>query len=413
MILEGDNFKERYLKELKIRWLSCSDQFPEFLPPIPADTRERNNILFKEAAEKLKPYINSFPRLSHRRRKWKAGLLSVINELLSSRELLASLKGISDEALRALCDELMEFVRQERRFSPELTLDEIGQAMRNYIVYVMFKLMHEDASPFSMAAFGYSMLYPFTDNYIDSIAHRPDEKSRYNRLIRDKICGRLVYPATRHQKKTCELLSAIEMEYPRSSHREIYELLLMMLDAQELSLRQQDRTISLSEEERLDISLYKGGLSVFIDRCLVRKPLSDEEILVYLGIGFFLQLADDLQDIGDDSKQGYQTLFTLNTDTMANAAIVNKLLNFVHDLLAPFKPENEEVKDFVLENCYQLIFASVIGSSDFFPDDYIERIKKLLMLETDGMQHLRDILYKPIDKRSNKKYLKMLDAVIS
>jgi len=408
-----DVFVERYISKVKDRWLSTSACFPEFLQPVADDVREQNNKYIEELAKKLTGHIDSFSRLPHKKKKWKQGLLAIIDDWLFSKELTAIHRAIDPASLRALYNELMEFLRQERHFSPELTLDEIGQAIRNYIVYAMFKLIHKDESPFSMAAFGYSMLYPFTDNYIDSSLHLPDEKQAYNRLIRSKISGEAVKPATRHEKKTCRLLSAIESEYPRSSNNEIYQLLLMMLDAQELSIKQQNTSPLLSEEERLDISLYKGGVSVLIDRYLVKKALTEDEIIVYLGLGFFLQLADDLQDIGEDSSLGYQTLLTINTTRGANEKTVNKLLNFIHEILTPFKPDNELVKDFVLDNCYQLIFTSVIGSREFFSDEYINRLEKLMIFKTEHMRKLRDSLYKPLDKRNNKKYLKMLDVAIS
>jgi len=413
MLLEKDPFIERYLIKVKNKWLSSPDSFPEYLQPVADDIREKNNKYIVELAKKLNGLINSFSRLPHKKKRWKRGLLTLIDELLFNEELTAIHRAIDSASLKALYNELKEFLRQERRFSPELALDEIGQAIRNYIVYAMFKLMHKDESSFSMAAFGYSMLYPFTDNYIDSSLHLPDEKQAYNRLIRRKINGEAVIPATRHEKKTCELLSAIEREYPRSSHKQIYQLLLIMLDAQELSLNQQNTAHLMSEEERLDISLYKGGVSVLIDRYLVKKELTEDEIIVYLGLGFFLQLADDLQDIDADDRLGYQTLFTVNCSRGANEKTVNKLLNFIHDILTPFKPENELVKDFVLDNCYQLIFTSVIGSREFFTDEYIRKLEKLLIFNTEHMQKIRDSLYKPLDKRTNKKYLKMLDVAIS
>jgi len=63
----------------------------------------------------------------------------------------------------------------------------------------------------------------------------------------------------------------IESEYPRDSNSTIFMLLLMMVEAQEGSMRQQNRVFTLTHEEILDISLYKGGISVLIDRFFVKK----------------------------------------------------------------------------------------------------------------------------------------------
>jgi hypothetical protein len=148
-----------------------------------------------------------------------------------------------------------------------------------------------------------------------------------------------------------------------------------MLEAQEDSIRQQNKGSILTEEERLDISLYKGGVSVLIDRYLVNKPLTDEEMNFYLGLGFFLQLADDLQDIKTDGEQNWQTLLTLDRNPLQKEKSINKLLHFIHNIMNSYQAENNRFKDFVLGNCYQLIYTSVIGSKEYFTEEYLNKIE--------------------------------------
>lgn len=413
MLCKKEAFFEKYLDRVKKSWLSAAEHFPEFLPAVSEEAKTENNKYIQTVTADLHKQLNAFPTLPYKRKKWRQDMLNLINDIIFHENVIAIHKSLDEISLKAFYDELIEFLRHERLFSPELRLDEIGQAIRNYIVYAMFKLIHRDDTAFNMAGFGYSMLYPFTDNYIDSKKYLPEEKREFNRLIYDKLMGKPVTPAGRHQIKTCELLSAIEKTYPQDNHPDLYMLLLMMLDAQELSLIQHNTDYTLSEEERLNISLYKGGVSVLIDRCLVSKPLTDEEIILYLGLGFFLQLADDLQDIGEDSRQGYQTLLTLNITPEAREEIVNKLLHFIRDTLGSFKTENDLFKDFFLDNCYRLIYTSVIGSREYFTDAYIRKLERLLPVQTDYIQKLKENLYMPIDRKSDKKYLKMLDVLIS
>lgn len=413
MLDKKDIFIGKYIDEVKKKWLEADDHFPEFLPVTSEDIKDSNNEYIQTVMIKLQEQINSFSRLPYKKQKWRQRMLLLINDILFGENVIAVHRFMDNASLQALYNELMEFLRQARISFKQLRLDEIGQAVRNYIVYAMFKLMHLDETPFSMAAFSYSMLYPFTDNYIDSKSISTDEKQRYNLLIYDKLSGARVYPRTKHQKKTCELLQAIENEYPKDSHPEIYKMLLMMLDAQILSLRQQNSDRLLSEKDRLDISLYKGGVSVLIDRFLVNKPLSEEDFMAYLGLGFFLQLADDLQDIEEDRSKGYQTLFTLNTSCTAEERIVNKLLHFIHNTLTDFRTENEVFKNFVLANCYQLIYTSVTGSSEFFSNEYVNKIVNLLPVKSDYSQKLKKYMYMPLDKKTNRKYTKMLDVIIT
>lgn len=74
----------------------------------------------------------------------------------------------------------------------------------------------------------------------------------------------------------------------------------MMLEAQEDSMRVQENRLIRNMDERLNISIYKGGISVLIDRFFVDKDMTKEDELFYFAFGFLLQLADDLQDISED-----------------------------------------------------------------------------------------------------------------
>lgn len=255
-------------------------------------------------------------------------------------------------------------------------MDGIGQAVRNYIVYAMFVELAGGTPGLNPAAFGYSMLYPFTDNYIDSTEITDIDKHDYNIMIREMIAGNKVNPLPGHQDKTCELLRMIADKYPRNEDESIYTLLQMMQEAQEQSLRQQDRAEHLPETERLDISLFKGGLSVLIDRCFVDRELTSEDMLFYFGFGFFLQLADDLQDISEDIRNGHQTLMTLDVSFQESEKNVNKLFWFVRRIAGEYKAEKEEFKQFVLENCYMLLCTSVLGSKKYFRPEYIDRLQK-------------------------------------
>lgn len=412
MLITRESIKNHYLEIIKREWLDASDAFPDFLSGIPEDQKRQNEAYAKKVSEDFEQMIRSFPHLPIGRKKWRTGMLAAINELLLHETVISIHNAMSEAEITSFREEVMEFLRQVRKFSPELSFDEIGQALRNYIVYAMFKYIHEIKDGFSLAGFGYSMLYPFTDNYIDSRTYTLEEKAEYNQIIRDKIEGREVHPTTVHQKKTCDLLQAIESEYPREKDNTAFALLLMMLEAQEESLRQQNRGVPLTSEERLDISLYKGGISVLIDRFLVRKELDDTQILLYLGLGFFLQLADDLQDIRTDSEQGWQTLLTLDRSPVYEEKCVNKLLHFIHNVMGSYQAENNRFKEFVLSNCYQLIYTSLVGSKEYFTDEYLRRIELLLPVSCSFYEETQKGMIFHQDNKTQELYMKVLDEII-
>ncbi len=412
MIFDTDTIKEKYLNIVKEAWLATEATFPDFLCEISQERKLKNEAYISSTRIRLQESMNDIPKAPWKRKYWKQTLLTLTEDVLYQENIINVHSSMEPKELAEFQDELKEFMRQVRKFSPELSFDEIGQALRNYIVYAMFKKIHRDNSGFSRAGFGYSMLYPFTDNFIDNSNTTSAEKAEYNQIIRDKLKGKKVFPSTTHHKKTCALLDDIETIFPRETHPMTSHLLLMMLDAQESSLQQQDSTTVLSQEERLNISIYKGGISVLIDRYFVSKELREADILFYIGLGFFLQLADDLQDIKEDSENGYQTLFTFNLDPVHEEELVNQLLHYIYHIMNSFQAENDHFKDFVLLNCYQLIYTSIIRSKAFFSPEFLEKIERLLPVTICYYDNFTKDMAISFEGKDQNKYHKVLDALI-
>lgn len=412
MVLEKDKIKRDYLDKIKNIWIEASDCFPDFLNPICRSTQAENEIFIQSVFDHLKKQLNKYPRLPFKQKKWKHKTVSMLQEVLSSETIICVHHYMDQQSIDTLQESLTQFLRHVRKFAPAMPLDGIGQAIRNYIVFTMFSEIHKLDHSFHRACFGYSMLYPFTDNYIDSHEISGKEKKQYNQLIKDKIEGRQIHPQSEHQKKTCDLLQMIELEYPRNRDLSISNLLLMMLDAQENSLLQQNGNTLLSYDERLDISLYKGGISVLIDGYFVNKELSAHDLLFYLEFGFFLQLADDLRDIHEDSIYGNQTIFTVDFDFQHQERIVNKMLHFIQIVMHSFQAENNHFKEFILTNCYQLIFSSVTESREFFSTEYLEHLEQYLPASCSFLDNIKHDQSETSNRGSQEHYMKMLDAMI-
>ena len=411
-MLDKKIIRESYLTRIKDEWLAAPDSFPDFLTPVSLDTKARNEQYVLTVSDSFQTLIKSFPARTKDRENWKKKLDGMLDDVLCNETIIGVHDVMDRQTLTAFQDELKDFLRQVRAFAPELSIDGIGQAIRNYIVYMMFAQIHQVKQDFSPACFGYSMLYPFTDNYIDSQKYSVSDKAEYNRIIRDKITGKEVHPRSQHQLKTCELLGMIESEYPREHDATVFELLLMMLEAQEESLRQQSKEKLLTLSDRLDISIYKGGISVLLDRFFVNREITEADLVFYLGFGFFLQLADDLQDIKEDSEKGHQTILTLDTTCVQEEKIVNKLLHFVQKITESYPAENDSFKNFVLSNCCQLIYSSIIGSKVYFSTEYLERMEGLFPVSYSFLEKLNKNRIDSKDVKIQKKYLKILDEMI-
>ena len=392
--------------------MKAEDTFPDFLSEINPETKLINENYIRSISENLQKQIGSFRKISIHRGKWRNKALDMIYDILYREDIIGLHHYMDQNEIDAFFVELIEFLRYVREFAPDLLFADIGQAIRNYIVYAVFKKLNKEASGFNLAAFGYSMLYPYTDNYLDNKSLSSKDKKEYNQIIRDKINGNEVHPKKLHHRKTCELLQNIEDLYPRNLDQTVYKLLLMMLDAQENSLSQQNKDLPLSDQERLEISIYKGSISVLMDRFFVNKDTTEEDLIFYLSFGFFLQLADDLQDIGEDSRLGHSSLFTTNLQCRQEEAIVNKLLHYVHHIMTEYRSDNESLKHFLLSNSYLLIFTSVIRSREFFSQEYIATIEKYLPFNTSILMNLQNNNVETMDRKLQNKYIKILDALI-
>lgn len=412
MLLNEQIIKSICFGKTKSDWLTANTSFPDFIEEIPKEVQLQNEVSVQSVTEDVLALSKKYPRGPFGKRRWKRRSEKVIRRVLHNETILGIHNYIEPDTIDSLWEEICEFLRHARQFAPELSMEDLGQALRNYMVYAMFNILHCGKPGFNISDFGYSMLYPFTDNYIDNAEYLPKEKENYNQLIRDKIEGKAVCPDFPHHRKTCELLQMIQEHTPKERTAEASLLLLMMLDAQQESLRQQNRNVLLSPEERLNISLYKGGISVLIDRFFVNKELTEEDLCFYLGFGFFLQLADDLQDIREDSLLGYQTLFTVDLSQEQEEKLVNQLFHYIYGITNSYQADNEAFKCFVLSSCYQLILMSVDRSREYFSPEYLKSLECLFPITYDYFDRWKKERLTGSNSISTEKSMHLLDELI-
>jgi len=124
-----------------------------------------------------------------------------------------------------------------------------------------------------------------------------------------------------------------------------------------------------------------------------------------------MQLADDLQDIKEDSEMGYQTIFTIDLSYEHIEKTVNKILHFIHNIMVGFQAENDIFKEFILSECYQLVYLSIIGSKEYFSNEYLDRLEKFLPVTYLCFEDF--MKYKTVNTvKTQKKYMKMLDDIL-
>lgn len=220
--------------------------------------------------------------------------------------------GLEDEAVHLITHDFLpvgtELACWARRFDPELQKAEIVQACRNAWTACGLQPLLGRPVKLTPSILAYSLIYPYSDNYIDRQDVAAEAKSGFSVRFRDRLCGEPQSPLNACEAALWTLVALIEQEYPRTMYPQVFDSLLAIHAAQERSIRQMNP--SCSEAEVLEISCAKGGASVLADAFLANADLSEAESRFAFDWGVLLQLGDDLQDLREDLRRGSSTLFT-------------------------------------------------------------------------------------------------------
>jgi hypothetical protein len=303
-----------------------------------------------------------------------------------------------------------EFARQARAFDPAIALEDIGQALRNVWIMNSIQMLLGLAVGLTPAVFAYSMLYPYTDNYLDDPAVSGAVKEAFCRDLGQRlagVAGEEVAPRDARQRDVFRLIARIEGQFPRDAFPEVFLSLLAIHRGQVKSLAQQGRAQSPYERDLIGISVEKGGSSVLADGYLVAGRLTREEADFLFGYGVFLQFLDDLQDATADQKAGHMTVFSQTSGRWPLDRLASRLFWLIRRVLcssARFAgAEFAMLKDLIERNCTTLLVAAVADNQDLFSRSYVRALEAQWPLDFAALRRLR--------KRGRKRYEQTLKAL--
>ena len=379
------------------KWNSLPEDFPDFLPIYTDKEQEENESLLSFLIPEFRSSLTAYQQqpckeLAHEIKKKLYHVIDIEN-------ILQIKKHIPKELFSDFEQNLELFLEKTKAFDETLSPENIWQAMRNYLIYCMIVNLQGEKQNCRDTILGYSLLYPYTDNYIDKLHRKTTDKNSYNQLIRKTLMGENVTPTNFYEEKTKQLLLLVQNSYSNDFIRKenASSLLLLMLEAQEKSINQIHKlgTKKLTKDEILHISVYKGGLSVFIDYLFSIdfdfSSVTEEEMIFYLYFGLILQLADDLQDIAEDKKNHSQTLmsYTKTKDQLEHT--VNRLFHFTHTCILNFSPRNTQLHTFTLQNCELMLLAAIAKNAKYFSKAYLEKIEQHLPFSISFLEKAKSL----------------------
>src|SRR5579863_1100034 len=167
--------------------------------------------------------------------------------------------------------------RWTRRFDPAMSKTDIVQACRNAWTACGLQPLLGRPTELTPSILAYSLMYPYTDNYIDRADISTAAKSAFSARFRERLHGQMPAPENEREAALWTLVGLVEGEYPRRLYPEVYDSLLDIHAAQEHSIAQLKNGVRCSDDDVLEISCEKGGSSVLADAFLVRGDLTEPE----------------------------------------------------------------------------------------------------------------------------------------
>jgi hypothetical protein len=289
-----------------------------------------------------------------------------------------------------------EFVREARAFDSRLNLEDIHQALRNVWIISSLQVFLGKEVALTPSGFAYSLLYPYTDNYLDDPHVGSETKKDFVYLLGRRLAGESVKPTSRPLCIPFDLMKMIEEEYPRSSYPEVFGSLLAIHHAQVEALAQHDESRSLSMEDLLAVSVEKGGTSVLADGYVAGGTLGHDIEDFAFGFGVCLQLMDDLQDLKEDLRCGHETLMTREAAGGTLDTITNRLINFTTSVIDSgnhmSSPEAQALLHLSHRSCVTLILEAVARSSDKYTVNYLAALEAHSPLRFSYLKSMKENL---------------------
>ncbi len=189
MIFDKNYITSALLPRIRELWLSSQDTFPDFLSPVSLEEKRNNEAWITAAMERLQRHMKAFPsrsriavRLPFSRKqpeqaaysqspspqlqKWTQEMESLFHGLLFDEPILGICRAMSEDTLIAFQASMKDFLRQVRSFAPEMKPEDMGQALRNFMVYSIFREQNGLPQDCPSSIFGYSMLYPLPITFL-------------------------------------------------------------------------------------------------------------------------------------------------------------------------------------------------------------------------------------------------------
>ena len=390
-LVEG--FVSHYLK----MWWSCERSMPSFSTSFSPTEQAAREKRLEKLADGLIYELKRMPKATAERRAWaghleeqfRPTLLDFARDALNLEQ--RHLDFIEGSGMLAASQ---EFARMARRFDAHISAEDIYQAGRNVMTANLIQLLLDLPVQVTPSVFAYSMLYPYTDNYLDDPAVSRGTKQAFNQRFQRRLAGEDVRPANDYEATISSLVGMIESQWDRARYPQIYDSLLAIHAAQARSLGLVAPGASPFELDVLGISFEKGGTSVLADGYLVAGWLSPEQANILFGYGAFTQLMDDLEDIQTDLQEGRMTVFTQTANHWPLDGLTNRFFHFgraIFNDLDAFPSQAAAPLGEVITRCIDpILIDTICRAGKYYTKDTLRELERHMPFRFANLRKQRE-----------------------
>jgi hypothetical protein len=292
-----------------------------------------------------------------------------------------------------LVEATVAFAQMAGRFDPAISSEDVYQAGRNVWTASFLQLLLGMPAQLTPAIFAYSMLYPYTDNYLDDPTIDQASKQAFNERFRRRLAGEFVAAHNRHEQIVSDLVGMIEGQFDRARYAQVFESLLAIHQAQGKSLHQMRHAQTAHGMNVLEISIEKGGTSVLADGYLAAGTLDPAQREAIFGLGVVTQLLDDLEDLPQNLADGFTTIFSQAAAHEPLDRVTSRALHFCMRALERLDgigaPDRAPLKELLKRGVSLLLIDSAGRAAHLYSRRYLQELERFSPLGFAALRRRR------------------------
>lgn len=206
-------------------WWKADIQLSKFKKKISFSDKLSNEMKVEKFRKKLFKLLHEVPVNENEQENWRDKVLSFIKGFESS--ITGHEESIIDFFMgKGYPKATEEFIHEVKGFDPTMNVYDIFQAIRNVWIMNSIQILFDMKVELTPSVFAYSMLYPYSDNYLDDTRISIEDKEVFNHKFRKWLYGEQAEPSSLNDSCMIMLYEAISKNkkiFSRKYKKEIEE----------------------------------------------------------------------------------------------------------------------------------------------------------------------------------------------